>query len=500
MSNKKPDPSVVSSAYQAMAPAWAKIEMVLAGTEAMRAAGSRYLPQHQNEKDTAYRERCARTTLLNMAQITLDAWVGRPFSDPIKVEDDVPAKVKELLDDVDLQGNAVGVFARNWFREGTAKAFAHVLVDFPSRPDNMPRSLADDAKESLRPYWTFIKPENLIAAYATIINGREVLTHARIREYIIQRVGFEEKAVLRIRVFDRVLPGEGTPGVYFSLWELQGEGKKAEWAEVQPKALLDIDEIPIVTFYADRQGVMLGKSPIEDLVDLNIRHWQSTSDQIHVLTVARFPILAVSGVVEDESKPVVVGPNRTLTTPDPAARWYYVEHSGAAIAAGRTDLLDLEEQMSNYGAQYLKKRPDRESATARALDAAEATSPLQDAAMRFNDALNQALYLTAKWMKLDEGGALSIAMDFGPEIVYPADFDALKAARQGRDISRETFLRELERRGVLGDEFDIDEDKEKLDGEAIDGMAMTGPIDLQAVGENDPEEEEPAPPAKKAGA
>jgi len=225
--------------------------------------------------------------------------------------------------------------------------------------------------------------------------------------------------------------------------------------------------IPLVTFYADRQDFMVGKSPVEDLADLNIAHWQSTSDQRACVTVARFPLLALSGGTDDNQE-LVIGPNRWLWCPDAQGRYYYVEHGGAALEAGRMDLADLERQMSEYGAEFLKKRPDRETATARALDSAEATSPLQDMVMRFADALTTALHYTAQWLNLEGGGKALLSTDFGPEEITPQELDILKETRKNRDISRKAFLTELKRRALLADEYDIDADAQLLEQEAMD--------------------------------
>src|SRR5690606_38078703 len=142
------------------------------------------------------RERLATNVLLNMTAQTLDQLSGKPFSAPIKVNDDVPkAIVDQVLDDVDLQGNKLDVFARQWFREGLAKALCHVLVDMPRpqpKPDGKPRTLADDRKEGLRPYWVLIKPECLLFARADIIQGVEVLQHVRILEHYTEQDGFAE--------------------------------------------------------------------------------------------------------------------------------------------------------------------------------------------------------------------------------------------------------------------------------------------------------------------
>jgi len=482
MADDKMDPSVVSAAYAAMAPCWDKIDSVLAGTASMRARGEKYLPRHEKEPVTQYQERLNRTTLYNASDMTLNSWVGRPFREPIERSDEINDDMEDVLEDVDRQGNRVDVFARNWFKEGLAKGLAHILVDMPSKTDREYRSLADDRAAGLRPYWCFIKPENLIFASHEVIGGREVLTHVRIKETVIQRAGFGEVMVRRIRIFDR-----DDTGVQYSVWQLfdsqtEAGQSSSEWRLVEGPTKIDLPEIPLVTFYSDRCGFMLAKSPLEDLVDLNIRHWQSTSDQINVLTVARFPILAASGISQEEAN-LVIGPKKTLFTTDPAGKWYYLEHAGAAIAAGRQDLLDLKEEMANYGAEFLQKRPGGETATARALDSSESTSALQDATRRFNDALNQALVVTGMWMKQPEPGTLKI--DLSNTVVVPdsGDWDALKTARAGRDISREAYLGELKRRGTLDEEFDAEKDKELLDQESLDGAPMDGePIDEQAQG------------------
>jgi len=472
-------PTTTSFAYDAMAAMWHKVQTVLDGTEAMRAAEQAYLPQHEAETTEAYAERLAKNTLFNLSKITLDSWVGRPFSDPIGFTE-VPSKVETVMDDVDLLGNNVHVFARNWFKDGLAKAYSHVLVDFPRIDEEAPRTLADDQDTALRPYWIHISPEQLFFADAEIVDGREVLREIRIMEQVNDRIGFAEVVQPQIRrVFMQQHTDEQTGELVsvgtVELYRLREKKKKdkEEWYKVE-EYTFSLDRIPLVTFYADRTDFMEGTSPLEDLVDLNISHWQSTSDQRAILTVARFPMLAVSGGTDDGNK-VIIGPYRILYCADPNGKYYYVEHSGAAIDAGRLDLQSLEEQMGEYGAEFLKKRPGDVTATARALDAAEATSSLQDTTLRFQDALNQALYYTALWYKLDSGGQAMLTTDFGPEDVDAAELLTLKDTRKAKDLSRKAYLEELKRRGMLPDDFDIDVDAAQLETEA---MNMFGELKL----------------------
>jgi hypothetical protein len=459
-------PETTSSAYDAMLPLWRKVQTLLDGTEAMRAAGRQYLPQHFRESEGSYSERLARNTLFNMTKLTLGSWVGRPFAQEIEFED-VPAPIEALFSNIDLLGNDVQVFCRDWFSDGLAKAYSHCYVDFPrtNTATTKVRTLEDDRVENVRPRWVHLRPEQVFFISADYDTGVERLREVRIMETITTQDGFAELAEPQIRRVYR--EPDGT--VMVQLYRLENPKKLdvKKWV-VKEEYATSLPIIPMVTFYSDRTGFMLGVPPLSDLADLNIEHWQSNSDQRAVLTVARFPILAVSGGLPD--KETIIGPNHLLHVPDPAGKFYYVEHSGAAIAAGHVDLQTLEERMANYGAEFLRKRPQvQKTATERTLDTAESTSPLQDVAVRFGHAMTVALQYTAMWLKLGEsGGEAELETEFEDESADNTVLTSLRETRKMKDISRVAYLDELQRRGVLCESFDAEEDATLLENEALD--------------------------------
>lgn len=483
-------PATTSAAYDRMAPRWRLIETLLGGTEALRAAGELYLPMHQEETAAGYDERLNQAVLFNMVGQTLDTLAGKPFSEPVGLDDVPEAIEKQVLYDVDLQGNNIDVFARQLFREGMAKAFAHVLIDYPrpaEREDGQPRTLADDRADGLRPYWVIVKPECVLFARSEIIQGVETLQHIRILETYTEQEGFAEVQRRRIRVLE-----PGTVMIYEPTKDKTARGEE-KWTQTDAWAT-GLGYIPLVTFYANRDGFMEGKPPLLDQAWLNVAHWQSTSDQRHILKVARFPILACSGATAEDSDPVVVGPNKVLYNPDPNGKFYYVEHDGAAIAAGRQDLIDLQEQMAGYGAEFLKLKPGNPTATGRALDSAEASSDLAAMAMVFQDSMAQVLDITAEWMRLTQkGGTVKVVTGYELETEDATTLDALHKARAARDISRETYLEGLKVRGVLSADLEIEEEEERLVEEA-DAALGRSMLDLDP-GAPPPKEEGQPPPA-----
>jgi len=467
------DPSVPSAAYTYMQPKWHRAATLLEGTEAMRRVGETYLPRHEHESDHNYNERLGTAVLYNYYELTLDTLSSKPFTDPVKVGEKVPDAMKELFDDIDLQGNNLTVVAHNWFKESMNKGLSHMLIDMPamSEDEKENRTKEDDNIEKRRPYWVPLKPENVIAIYEESVGGGAVqLRQVRIYEPIETMVGFSVMVVERIRVLE---PGKWT--VYEKIEDPRT--KKPKWKIVE-EGETSLPIIPLVTFYTDKEGTMLSKPPLEDLGHLNVRHWQSNSDQINILTVSRFPMLAVSGAVDFDNTAMAIGPRQLLGMRDPQGKFYYVEHTGKAIESGRNELIDLEDAMASYGADFLKRRPGNSSATARALDGVQSISKLQDLAMRFEDAMNAALFITAMWLNIDkeEIGKIEVVKNYDGISLADADLRTLLQARTNRDISRNTFIRELQRRGNLDDSINPDEETAAIlaEQDTLEGMLPVG--------------------------
>ena len=520
---KSKGPANPSAARQRMLPMWRLMDALLGGTETMRNAGKEHLYQHTGEVESRYRERLASATLWNQLELTLGGWVGRPFRDPLKLNEDVPKEIADIADDIDQLGTNMDTFARKWFRYGISKAFCHVLIEQPKllpREDGEVLTKADVSRQNIRPYWCLIEPDEIIAARVATINGKEEYIHVRIHERTLEQDPddeFNDVWVEKIRVYDK-----GGDGVTVTVYvrDADKDASSADgWMQEGPPVKLGVPRIPLVTFYADRQGSLLGKSPLQDLADLNKKHWNSQSDQDNILTITRFPILAASGVSSIDgsdalssdpqagkdfngTKGTVIGPFNVLVSEEVGSKFYYVEHTGKAIKTGQESLDHLEAKMAAYGSEFLKKSPDRQTATARALDSQESVSPLQAITLNFIDAMQTALAMTAQWMNLPTkkvgeedvfyGGSVQLVTDFGPEDASGVDLSALQAARQGRDISGHQFRKEMKRRGILADDFDEEENDRELEEEAMDLMKTQLPApgkDLDSAENEDKNED-----------
>lgn len=460
-----------SAEYDRMKPKWDRIQAVLDGTDAMRAAKTKYLPQHEYETDAGYTERLSVSVLDNWTDRTLETLVGKAFRDPPRFED-LPPKIAAIEKDADGSGQSMQALAQNWFRESVAKREAWLFVDFTQgapREDGKPRTLADDERDGLRPLWKVVCPEDVIFAIGHADKGRHIWTQIRVVENTMEPDGqFGEVLVERIRVHR---PGS---------WELyvkvkDKRSKKWVW-KLEDAGLTGLAEIPADLFRVDGD-----KPPLEDLVHLNVEHFQSKSDQRSILTTSRFAMLAVSGAPDVDpaagEKPLVVGPKQWLSTPDPNSKFYYVEHSGQAINSGRQDLQDLEGRMASYGAEFLKKQPGRASATGRALDSSEAQSLLQTWVRQFKEHLEHVLRLTGNWLKMsadEDVGKVVFDLEADVDAGDPAELQTIDGARARGDISREAWVAEMQARNLFRSEYDAALDAEILRDELPPGTIVGG--------------------------
>jgi hypothetical protein len=471
---RQADPSGIDTPngeYGYMLPKWTRIQTVLEGTDAMRAAGRTYLCQHQYETNMAYEERLSASVLDNWTSRTLETLVGKAYKDPPKF-DKLPDVLAALEADCDGAQHTMVDVSQEWFREALAKQWAWLYVDMTpgaAKPDGTARTLADDRRDGIRPIWRVICPEDVIFAMGTPLGGRFIWEQVRIAENSMEPSGpFGEELVQRIRV---LRPGS---------WELYRrvqtrKNQKPKWV-LEDAGLTGLSEIPIVRFRIDGD-----KPPLEDLVHLNIAHFQSGSDQRSILTTSRFAMLAASGAPEIDQaageKPLVVGPKQWLSMANPEGRFYYVEHTGAAITAGRTDMQDLEQRMASYGAEFLKQQPGRASATGRALDSSEAQSLLQTWVRQFAEVLAQALRYTAMWLRAPVDLELGeVLFELKPDLEErdPTELQTFDRARARGDMSREAWVEEMLARNLFRSNYDAEADKGIIQAELPEGVPVGG--------------------------
>jgi hypothetical protein len=442
-----------SAEVLAMAPGWAKVDALMGGTDAMRAAGEMYLPKWTREDPQSYQYRLKTSTLFNCFRRTVAGLSGKPFVRPIAWTDDVPAPIVDWFPNIDLTGRNLHVFAHEVFLTGLAYGLTHVLVDYP-RVEGV-KTVADEKAIGARPYLIHIKPTSILGWRSEKQKGIETLIQLRILECVKEPDGdFAVKSVDQVRVLE--------PGTWATY---RYNAEKDEWY-LHEEGETSFPTIPLVTYYTGRTGFMTADSPLIDIADLNIEHWQISSDKRSVLHTASVPILALIGIESnaDGSPPVTVGAKSAIMLPQGATA-HYVEHTGKAVDAGRQALQDLEEQMRLMGAELLVKKPGQATATQATLDTSQQRSELQSLTAEFEDYVDQVIQIMADWAKIPMKGDIQVYSDFLLAADDAVQETLMLSIVNAGLMSRQTFFEAMQRRDVYDPDLTWEDEQERIASE-----------------------------------
>jgi hypothetical protein len=428
----------------------AKGRALMGRTKAMRVAGKTYLPKFDAESATDYEARLSSSWLFNGYRKSVLDMTGRVFSKPIEISEG-PSSLKSWAENIDMAGRDLSAFALEVFKDGFHSGVSFIMVDAPRQEGEKTKQQASD--QGLRPFMSHLRVEDILGWKTATYGNALALSQLRIMESITEpdpKDEFNQIEVGQVRVMDRL---NGSVQV-----RLFRKNDKGEWS-LFDEYFTASGEITVIPFYSARTGFFTGEPVLEDLADVNLAHWVSQSDQRNILHFARVPILHLSGRNSGEKLDISAG--TALVSEDPAAKAEWVEHSGAAISAGRQDLKDLEFQMQTLGLQLIADKVH--SATGAAIDAVKETSQLSMMADSLKDALEQAL----QWMSIfgglgEQSVTVSVNKEFGLSMLTPEMVKTMQADVATGILSHETYIEELKTRGVLRSDLNTQEELDRI--------------------------------------
>jgi hypothetical protein len=434
---------------------WALIADVLAGATRIRECGETYLPRYEDESAFEYNRRLAAAPWRPEFEDALRGLVAKPFGRDVALKDGAPQSARDLFEDLDGRGNNATVFAHEVFARGVSRGFHAVLVDYPSLNPRATR--AEERAAGARPFFVHVPAESFLALYTRREGGREIVEHARFREDVVERVGFGEQVICKIRVLE---PGR------WELWRQDPQTKK--WAREKvgliSRGSQRLQSVPLAFFRTgERLGELRVKPPLIELAQMQVELFRALSRQDEVLTFAGSPMLKARGMNPPPGDaPVPVGPRRVLWAPPsgtgtdagPQPDWDYIQPAAQNIEQIRKHVDSVIDDMRRLGMQPMIQRTGTTTATGDKIEAARAHSALQAWAMGLKDCLEQAMVFAAEWTNEPTKAEVDVYTDFSAVPFAQAPLTELGAARERGDVSRKTYWSGLRRFDVLPADFD----------------------------------------------
>lgn len=492
-------PDKLSSDYVAMLDYWTRVRDLNNGTDAMRAAGQAYLPKFENESQASYDDRVKWARFTNIYSDIVENIADRPFAKEVVISEG-SERVKALAEDIDGQGNNFHKFAAEYFRNAMDYGIDWIFVDYTQTDATTldangkvrRKSVLEEKQSGARPYWMRVSALEMIAVYSAMIDGVEEFVHCRMRECYTERSGWEEIEVVQIRELNReiVFNEDGKPiglgNATFRVWR-QEFGVNASGRRTKSLVWNLIDEgeiaigvIPIVPLViGQRKGNTWRLVPaMKSVAYLQFEYYEQENGLKNIKKMTAFPMFSASGISPDKDEkgnplPVNVGPRAVLYGPMSDAgtpgRWEIIEPSATSMTFLKEDLKELGKEMRELGRQPLTQSSGQLTTTTTNVAAAKGTSAVQAWALDLKDSLELALFYTAMWMNETVEPTVTVDIDFDHNSSDDQTFDAVQTMRKDGDLSQETLWEEAKRRKIVGDDFTIERERERLDAEMPEG-------------------------------
>jgi hypothetical protein len=452
--NKTDAPSYQNAAFRAQLAQLAQVNDCFEGTDAIRAGGTAYLPQFPAENSQSYKARLNQSVFFNAFKRTIQGLTGLVFRKNPVVGDDADAEIKAHLENIDNQGSHLDVFAKEVFEAGVRDGHTYIFVDMPQSVlvTNEKATRADEKKASIRPYWVHYLKSQVINWRTETINGQEILTQATICESVIEPNGeYEEMEVDRFRVLKI--------GQY-QVFENKKEDSKSDdnWVIVE-EGTTSLDFIPLLAFYANKEGYFTSCPPLKDLSDENLRHYRLQSDLDNILHVCNVPILTAVGRANPDEALTIS--NSVVDVPI-EGDLKYTEHSGSAIAKAQEEIKTSEARMAALGLMLLSQQPKQVMTATESIYKTQAElSTLSGMARSLQDALEMAGMFHAAYLGKSPF-SIQVNQKFAAMGIDPQKISAYTEQVKAGILTLETMWQMLVMAEELPDTFDAEKEKAAL--------------------------------------
>jgi hypothetical protein len=420
-----------------MVPRLQTMAAVCLGTDYLRQNKEDYLPQEIREDDDAWLERVQKSVLTPYVLRIIENAASIILRRPIEVIGD--EYWKDFIHDVDGIGSSLNEYAKTFLVDALRDGHAFTLVDAPPKSA---RTLYEARKDGIRPYFVPYAAAQCYGWRQATTAPYSPLSQVRlISKAVLPDAAnpYHESTVEQMRV---IYPGR---------YELHTSTE----LDVQMGTYGDgkIKEVPLVTLYTNRMGMLLSTPLLIDLAYINLAHYRAQADRLHSIHIAAMQQLILEA--HENSKFLIAGVNYALRL-DPGNKAYYLQTDAAAYLAQKELLEDLEQQMATLGVTKLVgQKMVAESEGAKRLDQAQANSTLSLISQELERCLNKMFQLAGLY-----------AGKPAPQIILDRDFDF--STLLGQDVSvigtlhkegqlpTKEFVQILKYGEILPDSVDVD--------------------------------------------
>ncbi len=466
-------PSTPHRAYVAALPDVELIRDLMAGTRVVHEKRVLYLPKFPKEPDAKHKRRAEAAPVYGGLTRTISASVGLIFAKPPALDERLQdgGVLAGLWENIDLAGTDGSVFCKRVAEDAIADGFAAILVDAP--PSDGTATQRDADALNLRPYWRRYQRLDILSWRIGTIANRIQPVQVVLREAAERDVGLYGSAVqVQYRVLRLVMVTDQATGLLrpVATWAVFTEERAGPSSTTTVRRLgggfyvaadgAVLDFLPIALAYAGRTDApFTAKPPLLDVANTNLYYYRKEATLSYNEELCGFPMIHSSGAIKDPKGvpvPLEFGPSTHFqTTADGTLKWVEVSGTGSEVLT--RSLERQKRDMSELGLSFLAgDKRVTETAKAKQLDATAENATLSTAATGIEDAINQALVITARYLGLDEAPSVTLNRDFENIVMDAPTMLAYVTAVEKVGLSGRVLLEAWQRGGRIPEDADLD--------------------------------------------
>jgi len=450
-------PATKSVYYKQFLSEWAKIEAVYGGDSVIKAAQTLYLPKLTGQSPEEYAAYVTRGCFFNAFARTVQGLSGAITRKEPVIE--TQEKIDDLLLTISLANESIQEVIKMVIDNIIEYGYYGILVDMPALAEG--ETVSDDT-----PYFAMY-PASTILNFRT----RQVGSESKLELLCLSETAMEvnPENTFDMVAKDRVRVLEVDKNVLIvRVYQKDVQGKKETWSQLGEDILPKIkgkplDFIPFVFFGALSNSPIPTSPPLIDLADLNIKHWQVSTDYYHGLHYCALPTPWAAGF--NISSNLYIGAQKAWISDNPEARCGYLEFSGAGLTAVENALDRLEGQMAIMGARMLEEQKKAaEAADTVRMRYSGDTATLSTIVTAVEQGMMKALDYLGVWMGMDSAESeVHLNREFVSEKLAAQDITALLQSWQAGAISLDTFLYQLQVGEILPADVTVEDEKVRIE-------------------------------------
>ena len=418
--------------YTLLDTTWTKCVDFMESETAVKFRAEQYLPRLAEQEDDEYLAYKYRTAVSMLAQKANKAMTGMVTRKDAYIEE--ADQVEELITKIDSKQQSIHIYISQLLTSFLTTGRGATLVDVPNVSPDM--TVAKAEEQGVRPRWVYYCEKDILNWRVERISNVDVLTMVVLRESISEDDSGDEFSWTDSYQY-RVL--ELKDGKYQQ--RLFNESEEQIGGDIIPKMKnKQLTYIPIVI-----HGGIEGRTPpLDQVVDLNLHHYQLSADEIHGLRMTALPTPYFFGEdPQGKNFPKFLGPTRMIGSDDPNCKIGYLEFSGAGLDKVAAKLKRYEETIAALSVQMITDAI-QQTATGASIDYGSATSSLAGVVNLLSEELTVVLKILVEWGgKNPDKVALVLNKDFIPASMTPQMLQALLQAYMSATISYGTYYKAL---------------------------------------------------------